>query len=114
MKEQVPGNYLRAHRKKSGLSQRELGILIGYKDQGQVSRHERSESIPPLVVALAYEIVFRVPVSSIFGGIRGNVQSQLEEKLGQMETELGNRSARDRDATVVAQKLIWLCERRRE
>src|SRR5213593_2391827 len=33
-------NYLHAQRKKAGLSQREVGILLGYADEGAVSRHE--------------------------------------------------------------------------
>src|SRR2546425_6225186 len=41
MKDQTVGNYLRTHRKRAGMSQRELGLLIGYEHEGQVSRHER-------------------------------------------------------------------------
>jgi transcriptional regulator with XRE-family HTH domain len=112
MEKQIPGNYLRAYRKKSGLSQRELGLLLGYLDQGQVSRHERSQTEPPLTSALAYESIFRVPVSAIFPGIHSDVKQAIEEKLAKFEVDLNGRSAKDRGAKVIAQKLIWLTKRK--
>ena len=112
MKHRARRNHLKAHRKKSGLSQREIGKLLGYKDPGQVSRHERSESIPPLTIALAYEAIFKVPVSGIFAGMHGNIRDDVESKLRALETELHNRSARDRGANFTAQKLVWLNERK--
>lgn len=113
MKNQAEGNYLRAHRKKSGLSQRDVGKLLGYKDPGQISRHERATSIPPLAAALAYELVFRAPVSSIFAGTRDAIARDLEVRLKEIGAALGSRSAGDRNANLVAQKLAWLSERQR-
>src|ERR1700733_996381 len=59
-------NHIRKHRKRTGLSQREISLLLGYKNQWQISRHERSEAIPPLLAALAYQVIFQVPLSIIF------------------------------------------------
>jgi len=114
MKHQAAGNYLKAHRKKSGLGQREMGKLLGYSDPGQVSRHEQSRSTPPLTIALAYELIFKVPISAIFVGVRGSIQRDIESKLQELEAELLNRSARDRDANLIAQKLVWLNERKNQ
>jgi transcriptional regulator with XRE-family HTH domain len=113
MKHRAAGNYLRAHRKKSGLSQREVGNLLGYKDPGQISRHERATSIPPLATALAYELIFRAPVAGIFTGIRDAIVRDVEEKLKEMGLTLENRNAGDRNANLTAQKLAWLTERQR-
>jgi transcriptional regulator with XRE-family HTH domain len=112
MKTQVLGNYLRMHRKKSGFSQRELGSLLGYKDLSQVSRHERSLSLPPLDIALCYEVIFRVPASDLFFGVHAAVTRQIESKLVALEAELGQRSGKGRGATVTAKKLVWLAERK--
>lgn len=112
MNHQRTENYLRAHRKKSGLSQREVGKLLGYRGPGPVVRHERLQSIPPLTTALAYEVIFRVSVSLIFVGIHEKVRQQIEDKLTQLEADLGNRDARDPDANVTAQKLLWLTLRK--
>ena len=112
MKEYAGENYLKAHRRKSGLTQRDVGSLVGYRNPGQVSRHEQSQSLPPLVIALAYELIFRVPVSAIFVGIHGTLRKDIEHKLEQLETELWKRDARGRSANLTAQKLVWLNERK--
>lgn len=105
-------NYLRTHRRNVGLTQRELEQIVGYCDDGAVSRHERFQVTPPLVVALAYEIVFRVPVSQIFAGLRDEVEENVEERLVTLEKDLQQRSAKDLNANTIAKKLVWLCERR--
>jgi len=112
MKTKALGNYLRMYRKKSGLSLRELGSLLGYKDLSPVSKHERSLSVPPLAIALCYEVIFRVPVSDLFPGVHARVTREIESKLAALEAELGQRSGKGRGANVTAKKLIWLTERR--
>jgi transcriptional regulator with XRE-family HTH domain len=111
MKTHATGNYLKSHRKKTGLSQRELALLIGYADEGQVSRHERSKSIPPLIVALSYEALFRVSVSVLFPGLFEALAERIEERLTEFEEELGKRAASGRKANTTAQKLIWIKKR---
>jgi len=114
MDHQKKENCLRAHRKKSGLSHREIGELLGYRGPGQTVRHEQAKNIPSLPTALAYELIFRVPVSVIFVGIHRSVECEVEDKLAKLETELGNRDARGRDVNRTAQKLVWLNERKNQ
>jgi transcriptional regulator with XRE-family HTH domain len=104
-------NYLRYHRKRSGLSQREIAQLLGYPDQDPVSRHERSRSIPPLIIALCYQAIFRVPVSDLVPGHFEKTRRTIEERLAKMEHDLQQRSAKDRDAAMVARKFEWMWER---
>ncbi len=105
-------NYLRTHRKKTGLTQRDLGRMLGYLDEGPVSRHERDHALPPLEVALGYEIVFQVPISEIYAGLREAIKQDIEERLSELERELQERSGKDRYAAATARKLEWLVERR--
>lgn len=105
-------NYVRIHRRRVGLSQRELGRLLGYKDEGPVSRHERFHSLPPLLIALGYEIVFQAPVSEIFPGLTHTVELVVEKQLAELENELQGRCASGPGAAAVARKLEWLSERR--
>ena len=105
-------NYVRVHRRKVGLSQRELGLVLGYQDEFPISKHERFHAVPPLIIALGYEIVFRVPVSEIFAGLKDRVEEDIEDRLAQLELSLGRQSARDRQAAAIARKLEWLCARR--
>ena len=112
MKYQLSGNYLRTHRKRSGLTQRELGLFLGYPDGGLISRHERGKTTPPLIAALAYEVIFRVPVSALFSGLHTEVKRTMEGNLAAFEEGLQQRSGRGRGANETAQKLIWLTERK--
>src|SRR5271165_1368820 len=107
MKQKVPQNYLRRHRKQSGLSQHEVGVLLGYESRWQVSRHERAQSLPPLVIALAYELIFQVPVSVIFVGVHSGALKTLDQKLANFERDL-TRGADSQSTQAVAQKLQWL------
>ncbi len=104
-------NYLRTHRRNVGLTQREMGHILGHCDDVTVCRHERFCANPSLVVALGYEIVYRVPVSEIFGGLRDEIEEEVEKNLVELEEQLGQRSANDRNANVTARKLMWISER---
>jgi transcriptional regulator with XRE-family HTH domain len=112
MKRKKFTNHLKTHRQRSGLSQRDVGLLLGTKDQAQISRYERCESDPPLTITLGYEQVFRVPASELFPGTHARVTQTIESKLAALEEELGRRSAKDRGAKEVAKTLTWLRERK--
>jgi DNA-binding XRE family transcriptional regulator len=107
---QVP-NRIYAHRRKASLTQRELAMLIGYGDEGSVAHHERFTSLPPFLIALAYEIIFQVPVSELFFGLRDTVEHVVEERISDLKKSLGERDARGRFATRDARKLEWLTNR---
>src|SRR6267154_138031 len=104
MAQQRPGSYLRTHRKKSGLSQRELASIVGYHHRDSVARHERSKSAPPFLTALAYEALFQVPISELFPGFYQTVEHMVEMQLVELESMLQEKSARDWDAKSTARK----------
>ena len=103
------GNYLRTYRKRSGLSQLDVGLLLGYRTKAQVSRHERARTQPPLVIALAYEVIFHAPVSALFAQAHANARRSVDKKLVAFEIRL-NGTGRVKRAT--AQKKAWLTEHR--
>lgn len=104
-------NYIRTHRRNAGLSQRELGRLLGHECEGPVSRHELSKSLPPLLSALAYEVVFGIPAGEIFPGVKQAVATIVEERIRAFREELENSTVHGRRAIPIAQKLEWICER---
>lgn len=112
MKEKTFGNYLRAHRKQAGLSQKELGRLLGYKRSWQVSRHEISETAPPLMIALGYQEIFKVPLTAIFTGMHKTVVELVEGNLAELEKDLQNQDAKGRQSNDTAQKLQWFKHRK--
>lgn len=105
-------NYVRMHRRESGLSQRDLARILGYSDQWQISRHERSRSNPTLRTALAYEAVFGRPVASIFIEIMTATVRDVEAGLAVLEDEWRRRGTAGRSGLSVRQKLQWLEQRR--
>jgi DNA-binding XRE family transcriptional regulator len=105
-------NYLRAHRRKTGLTQHDLARVLGYDNREAIARHERLESMPSLLMALSYEAVYHVPVSEIFAGLAGTVELNVEAQLAEFESHLGERSASGPRAVAIARKLEWLSERR--
>lgn len=100
------------HRKKCGLSQRELAILLNYKDQWTISRHESGVSSPSLRVALAYQTLFGTPVSVIFADLHSAVTQQVETNVATLEAQLRNKIAAGHRSRAVAQQLQWLESRR--
>jgi DNA-binding XRE family transcriptional regulator len=105
-------NRIHAARRKACLTQRELAMLIGYVDEGAIARHERFCSLPPFLIALAYEIIFQAPVGELFFGLRDTVEHVVEERINDFKTSLEQNDARGREATRTARKLEWLTTRR--
>ncbi len=105
-------NLIYAARRKASLTQRELAMLIGYVDEGAVARHERLRSLPPFLIALAYEIIFQAPVGEVFFGLRDTVEQVVEERISDFKKSLEERDGRGAFATRNARKLEWLATRR--
>jgi DNA-binding XRE family transcriptional regulator len=112
MTHRVTQNHIRKHRKTTGLTQREISLLLGYRNQWQVSRHERADTIPPLLAALAYQVIFQIPVSIIFAPVHGTVAKTIERNLADFERALTELSTRNPSRTI-ARKIKWLKDRRK-
>jgi DNA-binding XRE family transcriptional regulator len=106
-------NYVRMHRRKAGLTQRELGLILGYGYDSPVSRHERFNSVPPLTVAIGYEIVFRTPISEIFAGVYEGVNTGIQERLASLEKGLAQPKDKAKEDGVRTMKLEFLRERQK-
>jgi DNA-binding XRE family transcriptional regulator len=113
MNQRALDNYLHTHRKKAGLSQREVGNLLGYSDEFAVSRHERSKTLPPLLIAIGYEVVFKKPIATLFPGLKEAVDKTIELRMRRFEEELQKENGKSRRGSRIAQKRAWLNERRK-
>lgn len=105
-------SHIRMHRKRSGLTLRELARLVGHRSVGKVSRHERGLTIPTLPVAISYEAIFRVPIRELFPGVHETAAKNAEARLEDLELSLGRKSAKARDADVTARKLEFISARK--
>jgi transcriptional regulator with XRE-family HTH domain len=105
-------SYLRSHRKRAGLSQRELANILGFLAENQVGRHERGVLLPTLLVAVSLEVVFQVSIAELFPGIYETVRQNVEQRLTALEEELQQSAVKGRRAALIARKLEWLWGRR--
>src|SRR5579863_6114065 len=103
-------HYLRASRKRSGLSQTELAYLLGATTRNQVSRYERQRHVPPLRVALALEALFGTPVSELFPGIYGSAEKELRRRARELAHRFRAPGEKP-NCRAAAQKLQWLVDR---
>lgn len=71
-------NYLRANRKRLGLSQEEVAFLLGSESGTQVCRYEQLVRDPSLATALAYEAVFQKSVRELFPGLWRKISGEVE------------------------------------
>lgn len=109
--DQPLGSYLKTHRKNAGLTQTELATLIGFPSVTSVSNHERLRTVPTLMTAIAYEVVFQVPIAEIFPGVTEAVEHVIDRNLLEFEAGLKERATvSDRGAT--SRKLDWISDRR--
>ena len=81
-------NYLKTYRKRSGLSQAQLGVLLGSECRTRVSRYERGSRLPDLETLLAYEVIFGVPARDLFAGLYEEIERRTHERAMRLVQEL--------------------------
>ena len=94
-------NYLRTFRKRGALSQDEIAYLLGCTDGGKISRYENFRREPNLQTALAYEVIFNVPVRELFAGLFEEVERKTLRRIGR----LGGKLCAQPETRVVNAKL---------
>ena len=74
-------NYaLRSHRKRSGLIQEDVAVLIGARSPSQVSRQENGEREPDLHAALAYVIIYDAPIRHILPKLHRDIAQKVHAR----------------------------------
>ena len=91
MSSQRLDNYLRAHRKNSGLTQEEVAFLLGFDNANLVSRYEKQQRMPSVQTALAYEVIFGIPIAELFAGVQQKIVSDVEKRRSELSTRLRAR-----------------------
>jgi len=97
-------NYLRTHRKKSGLHQHEIAYLLGANTGTQVSRYELSTREPSAKTIFALEVIFNTTARELFAGIYGRVERRTRKRALHLAARLSER-AQDR---AISHKLAAL------
>jgi len=90
-------SYLRTHRRRWGLTQKELAFLIGAESGTTVSRLEQLKRLPNAAAALACLIVFDTTAFEIFPALFSEVRDAVRERANELYEELqGDPSATTR------------------
>jgi len=71
-------SFVRAHRRRWGLSQSELALLLGIASSTTVSRIERSVRTPTTTMLVACCILFGLPAPELFS----TLHDEIEEVVG--------------------------------
>ena len=73
-------NDLVLYRRRMGFSQKQVARLLGHRDASMVSHYEHSRALPPLIVALSLEIIYRTPVAFLFPAMYDELKRQIRRE----------------------------------
>lgn len=73
-------SHLKTHRKRLGLAQQELALLLGCERREKVARIERFSRKPNLEVALAFEVIFEISFVDLFPDLYAAVETSVIER----------------------------------
>ena len=84
-------NYVRAYRKQTGLSQREIAYLLGCKSGAKVCRYEGFSRQPTIQTVFAYEAVFGVSAQNLFAGIHQEAHERTVQRARVLARKISRR-----------------------
>ena len=92
-------NYLRSYRKQSGLSQDQVGYLLGgamdSNSGARVSRYETGEREPNLRTVLALSVILNVPVQELFAGRYERIARTVENRGKRLNRQVSARMEKE-------------------
>ena len=90
-------SYVRTHRRRWALTQREAAGLLGFEDRAVVSRIEQGKQVPSLETGLALEVLFGVAPSDMFPDIFGEIEEHvMRQALSLYEATIQSSKPRER------------------
>lgn len=95
-------NYLREYRKRTALTQADIGFLLNQPDTVSICRYEHGERKPPMEMVLLYHLLFNVPVHSLFEIQKDNLNEDVIVRIGQLLEQLKQRSPSQRVNSRIA------------
>lgn len=94
-------SYIRTHRRKWALTQKELVFLLGRKSSTHVSRLEQAKRTPHVEIIIACEILFGTPsdqlLPKLYEEVEEEVMARAAELYEKLEGESGHAAARKKE-----------------
>jgi len=85
--------YLKSSRRRAGLAQSDVAMLIGDRTASRISRHERGRRLPTLETALAYQAIFGVSVAELFAGSYRTIARRVANRAKNLADRSGPKNA---------------------
>lgn len=85
-------SFVRANRRRWGLTQPELALLIGLTSSTAVSRIERSQRTPAAPTLIACCIVFGVVTPDLFPSLHAEIEATVAEAAKMLLAQLDGRT----------------------
>jgi transcriptional regulator with XRE-family HTH domain len=105
-------NYIRMHRKRSGLTQMEIAFVLGQESSTEVSRYERRSRKPKLPEAFALALLFGTTVEELFAGLYEDAKNRTIARLRLLQDEIKlsgcgkrGRGAKEEAVQIALQRL---------
>ena len=81
-------HYVRRHRLRAALTQREMAHLLGCQSPATVCQYEARKREPDLRTAFAYQVVFGLAVDVLFPGIYREVEQKVINRAHRLSEQL--------------------------
>ncbi len=81
-------HYLRRYRLRAALTQKEMAHLLGCQSPATVCQYEAGKREPDLRTALAYRVIFGLPVEVLFPGIHREVEQDVLIRAGRLSNQM--------------------------
>ena len=109
-----PIHYLRSHRLRWGLSQKELAYLLGWDRPDVISRIEKKQRSPTLPLAMACFILFVTPSPELFPDMSTSIEALVMARVWEMyERVQGNPSRRTKKKIELLEDAIARADERK-
>lgn len=88
-------SYLRTHRRRWALTQRELAFLVGRNSSTHVSRLEHDKRMPRTDIMLACAVLFGVTPADMFPKIHADVEEEVLARAAKLYEVLEKKTSKD-------------------
>lgn len=78
-------NDLEFVRKRTGLTQKQISTLIGFKRTTQISHYENGLATPNLETAFKLQTIFKCPLRSLFRELHEHHSNQIEREIQKLK-----------------------------
>jgi transcriptional regulator with XRE-family HTH domain len=95
-------NYLSKFRKRTDITQSDIGFLLNMPDNVTICRYEQGERKPPVEMVLLYHLLFDVPMQSLFEIQKDNLNEDLIVRIRQLINELKQHAPSQRIRSRIA------------